>query len=817
MEKFRLFLLDADYVLDKNEYPVIRLFCKSKEGRDFIVKYRKFRPYFYVLPKPEKENELVEKIKNAKTEGVKEIDAHMTEKKLEREMKKFIVVTINNPRKIPETRKFIKDSFDEVEDTFEYDIPFYKRFLIDFQLRPADWILVKGEKIDEDTIEAEEIQTIEENLPEPKLKMLAFDIEMVEENGKEKIIMISLATNNGFKKVITYQHSDLEYVEVVKDEKTLLKRFVETIRKEDPDVVLGYNSDLFDIPQIKQRCESYKIDLNIGKFREKLKTARRGRETSYKIPGRVYVDLYRFVANILSPQLKSEVLTLDAVANELVGMGKKDLSWQEMSEIWKSKSDITRIVEYNLRDSEITLKLGELLVPQIFAISKLTGLLAFDVSRYAYSQIVENYYMRNAFKENIVVPNRPKYEEIYSRRLEASYKGAIVFEPKTGLAKNIVVMDFRSLYPTIIITHNISPETFNCEHEECKQKNKVPEFNYHFCIKEKGFIPKYLEKVILRRIEIKKKMKQLDKNSEEYKMLNNMQYALKIIANSTYGYMAYVGARWYRKEAAASTTAFERYYIRKIEEMAKKEGWVIIYGDTDSLMVTNPNIEDPEKVKKKALEFLKKVNDSLPGIMELEYRGFYPFGIFVKKKIGSGGAKKRYALLAEDGSLEIRGFETVRRDWCQLAKKVQRDVIEIILRERDVDKAVKYVREVIKMIKNREVNYNDLIIYEQITKPLSEYKQISPHVVAARKMHERGKLVGEGSIIAFVITKRGSSISEKAEPAEDATIEDIDTDYYIKNQIIPAATRVLSAFNITESELLSGVKQVGLHKFFKKN
>lgn len=810
-----MFLLDVDYQLDKNSYPVVKLFGKSENGKNVVVHYRKFKPYFYVLPKKGKEETLIRKINGLKIDGVKEIFTEIVEKKMGRKTQKLIKVTINNPRKIPDVRKTIKDSFEEVEETFEYDIPFYKRFLIDYSISPANWLMVFGRKMD-DHIEAEKIETSNEQ-KEIELKMLAFDIEIVEDNNKEKIIMVSIVSNTGMKKVITYQPSNLDYVEIVKDEKTLLKRFIEIILKEDPDIIFGYNSDTFDIPKIKQKCEEYKIDLNIGKNREKIKTTRRGRETSYKIPGRVYIDLYRFVSNILAPQLKSEVLTLDAVANELIGMGKKDLSWQEMSEIWLKREDVSKIAEYNLRDSEITLKLGEKLLPQIFAISRLSGLLPFDTSRYAYSQIVENYYMKNAFKENMIIPNRPKQEEVYARRMEASYKGAIVFEPKTGLIENIVVMDFRSLYPTIIIAHNISPETFNCEHEECRIKNKVPELEYHFCIKEKGFIPKYLEKVIMKRIEIKKRMKTLRKNSEEYKILDNMQYALKIIANSTYGYMAYVGARWYLKEAAESTTAFERYYIRKIGELAKKDGWEIIYGDTDSLMVTNPKIKDAEEIKKKVFEFLEKVNNSLPGIMELEYRGFYPVGIFVKKKVGKGGAKKRYALLSEDGSTEIRGFETVRRDWCQLAKKVQREIIEMILREKNVEKAIEYVKEVISRIRNKKVDYNDLIIYEQITKPLSEYKQISPHVIAARKMVKEGKIVGEGSIVAFVITKRGSTISEKAEPASNASIDDIDTEYYIKNQIIPAALRVLSAFEITENDILSESKQLALNKFFRKN
>ena len=237
-------------------------------------------------------------------------------------------------------------------------------------------------------------------------------------------------------------------------------------------------------------------------------------------------------------------------------------------------------------DAIITYKLSLVLLPQIFALSKVSNTLPFDTCRYSYSQLVESYFMKKAFEDNRIIPNQPKHEEIEERRRLPPYKGALVIEPIEGIHENIAVVDFRSLYPTIIITHNISPETFNCMHEECKKENSVPELNYHFCKKIMGFIPKYLKFLIDERKKIKEKMKKIDKNSKEYENLNHLQNALKIIANATYGYYGYVGAKWYKRECGASTTAFGRYYIKKVIEMAKNEGFKIIYGDTDSLFLT---------------------------------------------------------------------------------------------------------------------------------------------------------------------------------------------------------------------------------------
>jgi DNA polymerase I/DNA polymerase-2 len=209
-----------------------------------------------------------------------------------------------------------------------------------------------------------------------------------------------------------------------------------------------------------------------------------------------------------------------------------------------------------------------------------------------------------------------------------------------------------------------------------------------------------------------------------------------------------------------------------------------------------------DKLEKKTKDFLDKVNENLPGIMKLDMQGIYKRGIFIPKSIGIGTAKKRYALIDKNGVMTIRGFEAVRKDWCNVAKDTQEKVLELVLDKEDVKGAVKYVRNVIEELKERRIPLKDLIIIEQLTKPLSEYKLIGPHVVAARKIKERGRPIGEEMPILFVIAKGKGSISERAEPFEDVDINDIDNDYYISHQIVPAALRVLTVLGVTEEELL---------------
>lgn len=809
----KLFVLDVDYILSKNNKPVIRIFSKDESGENFVVFFRGFLPYFYVLVEKEKIPEFLRKITNLKISSVN-IEKIEVQKKfyLEKEIE-ILKVIIDNPRKIPKVRKVIKDSFKEVIETFEYDIPFYRRFLIDRDVPPSSWIYVEGVEKDKKIL-AKEINRIEYSKI-PKMKIYSFDIEIFEEKNSYKIALISIVGNDGFRKTLSldFEFKNLENLEVFKSEKELIKRFVEIIKERDPDILVGYNTDGFDFPLLKEKAEKYGIELRLGKENSKLKTVRRGWIKTFKIPGRIYLDLFIFINNILSSLIKTEVLTLDAVAKEFLGYGKKEISFEEMQNIFKEKTNIEKVIEYNIWDCELVLKLLEIFLPQLISFSQITYLTLFDVCRNTYSQLVEAYLLKNAHKENRIAPNRPKHEELKKRRFLTPYRGAFVFEPKTGIHENIVVFDFKSLYPSIIITHNISMDTFNCDHEKCRKENRVPELGYHFCILKTGFIPKHLEFLVDERSKIKKILKNLEKNSEEYKFFDSFQNSLKLLANSTYGYMGYIGARWYKRECAESVTAFERYYIERVSNFAREFSLEIIYGDTDSLMVTNKSLKK-EEILKLATSFLNHVNASLKGKMEFEFRGFYKRGIFVRRTEKDVGAKKRYALLSENNEIEIRGFETVRRDWCKLAKIVQRRVLEIILIENDIFKAIEYVRSIINRLKNYDIRLEDVTIYEQITKNINEYKQISPHVIAAKKAIQRGLNLREGTIVPFVITKHGNNISEKAEHVLFVKIQDIDVEYYIKNQILPAALRVLSALNISESDIMSNTKQKSLSQFF---
>jgi len=842
----RAFLLDADYVLEDGK-PLLRLWTKLPTGKTLVAFERKFEPYFYVEPKHETKadiEELAQRIRNLELEGKKPTKVEILERRFLGIPVTVLKIFCENPADVPKFRDLVKE-WKNVKDEYEYGVSFYRRFLIDNSLIPMEWIEIHGRYVEsqmavDSAMEASEIKPLngeksprgafnQASLEIPKLRILAFDLEIAEEHGEEKIIMASFRDNSGFSKVLTWKKVNHPEAEILPDEKQLLERFEQIIQERNPDIIAGYNTDRYDFLRLSERSEHHKLHPHLGRDRSHLAFKKRMRISSAQIAGRVHVDLYDFIENILGPNLMTEVLTLDRVSREILGEGKLKVRWKDIERAWKESKGLEGLVDYCRRDSELTLMLAEHLLPQISELCRITGQTLFDTSRMSYSQLVEWLYIREAFLLGELSPNRPKYDEVQKRRLYPAFSGGYVLMPKEGIHDNIALFDFQSLYPSITITHNVSPETLDCmccrgkpghskeggaatfNPENESKRNFVPDESGHwYCSEHEGFIPKIIKDLMEKRNQIKKEVKKLRPSSEKYKALHNRQYGLKILANASYGYYAYPGSRWYSRVCAQSITAWGRFYIKKVIDLAQSLGYEVIYGDTDSLFLKVKSSTDAE-------HFLSKANSSLPGVMELEFRELYHSGIFVSTKTGQA-AKKRYALIDQQGKITIRGFEKVRRDWSNIAKDTQERVLLAVLRDHSPEKAAQIVRNTIDDLNNSRVEMDDLIIYSQITRPLSKYQQMGPHVLAAKKAQERGKPIGEGSSISYIITKGavGSSISERAEPSEDA--KNYDPEYYIHNQVIPAALRVLSGLGYTEESLLSGEKteQKGLDKFLKK-
>jgi DNA polymerase I len=736
----------CDYI--GRDHAIIRLF--SKNGEKHIEYDENFLPYIYGIGATCQDLSKVQGIKECipvkKTYKGKKVDA--------------VKIVFHFPKDVPLFREELQ-SYCKI---YEHDIPFARRYLIDNNVYP-----MSGDS--EITVLSIDIETYTETHPDPR---------------KDPIIMISLATQEK-STVLTYKQgeNDFDFVTVLENEKDMLTHFFKIVQEINPEVIVSYNGDNFDFPYILERVRVLKVD-NPLEFR----ILGRGTSKKVRIPGYTHVDLFPIARRLLT----LTHYTLESVYQELTGNTKSKIPGNLIYEYWdQGGENLNALLNYSREDAEAALAIGEKVLPLQYALSRIVGQTPFDISRASTSAMVDWLLLREAHNRDEIAPNPPGGKE-YQQRASQSYEGAYVVEPEKGLHQHLVQLDFRSLYPSIIITHNVDPLTLGCD---CCE-NTSPA-GYTFCLNRKGFIPEILKTLLDERAKVKEKME-----SDDDITLYVQQWALKILANSFYGYMGYPRARWYSLECAESTTAWGRMYLKRMIDMAKEEDLQVIYGDTDSVFIKmkDTNVE-------KALTFLEQVNSQLPESMELEYEGFYPRGLFV--------TKKKYALLDEKENFITKGLEIVRRDWANIARKTQQEVLEIILKEGSPEKAADVITEVTQKLKKREVDPNDLIIYTRLTMPLSQYKAVAPHVHLARQMRDRGEEVGVGSTIAYIVTEGKGLIRDRAVLYDEFIKKGLlyDADYYIENQVLPAVMRIMTAFGYSKDGLIyQKTEQVSLEKWF---
>jgi DNA polymerase Pol2 len=497
---------------------------------------------------------------------------------------------------------------------------------------------------------------------------------------------------------------------------------------------------------------------------------------------------------------------LESVALSLFGDDKNKITHEEINEIWKTGKGLKELAKYCIEDSETALKIAERYAPLMAEISKLVKQTLFETGRSSASMLVEYLLMNKAIVEKKIAPNKPGDEETRQRIMQ-TFKGGYVKEPIPGLHERLAVLDFSSLHPSIMISHNVSPETLDCKHKAC-QKNKAPN-NHWFCTKEEGFLSGILKELFETRMGIKKQLRELKKEGKHDLLLDGRQHALKILMNSFYGYLGYARSRWFSRECASAVTAWSRHYVQEVLAKAEKQGFESLYGDTDSAFLLMPE----EKKEKDVEEFVEEINKSLPGVMNLELEGFFKRGIFVTKESGEG-AKKKYALIDYNNKLKIVGFEYVRRDWSGVAKETQRQVITAVLEEGHPEKAAQIVKETINRLRSGKAKKSELVILTQLKKPLEKYAAIGPHVAAAKKAVERGREMEVGSVIAYVITRSGKSISDRAQLEEYVKEGNYDSEYYIENQVMPAVIKIMRELGYNKQDLIQGGKQSKLGAFF---
>ncbi len=786
-------IVDIDYITLEGR-STIRVTLKSG-GSIYTLIDPNFHPYFYLVPfsrdlDPESISKMDIRINGEKIEIVS-VDGQQLS--ISGVLTPALRIGIISTRAIPDLSEYLK----ELGDRYEYDILFWKRYLIDKRISPLSGVHVKfheenGRLIVDDIGKSALNQT-------HGLTHISFDIEtynptIAPRPEKDPCIMISYSTD-GREGVLTTKSVARDFVTLYKDEKEMIEGFIGIIKEIDPDIIDGYNSSNFDIPYLMKRAKKLGIHFDITRYGEEPREENHGLIKAIKIPGRINLDVYnvtKFISIVGASEalLKINRLTLGDVYGAITGDTKRTVEKKNIWQLWDgSREELENLTDYSLSDSRALSALYKFFLPLEIEVAKVTGTTLGEAAISTTGQLVEFFLMRYASINGEMIPNRPVDAEI-SARLANPIEGAYVKTPEAGIYNNITVFDFRGLYPSIIIANNIDNSTI-CK--DCADYHESP-IGTRFRKSPQGIIPKALELLIAERSDVKKRYKKDPDN----KSLAARSQALKIIANSFYGYLGYARSRWYSRDCAASVTAFGRETIMNTIKDAEDNGFKVIYSDTDSIFLLMQ-----DKTREQAQAFMIAVNKKLPGAMELELEDFYTRGVFVGKKGKSeSGAKKKYALLSESGRIKIKGFELVRRDWSNVARETQKKVLEAILKEGSKEKALDIVKDTVKMLKDGKAEMKDLVIYTQLRKAIDKYDNTSPELGAAKKAiaaNVKRKEEIEGATIGYIITKDGNSISEKAEIEE--TAKSYDPDYYINHQVLPATLKILKELGFSEEEL----------------
>ncbi len=639
----------------------------------------------------------------------------------------------------------------------------------------------------------------------PKLKWLSIDIETepIKQSG-ENGLLYSIAAYGTFdkediKKVFVLNLENKEEIirsvpgiknaeiEYKSSEKDLILSFLQLVKKWDPDVIIGWHVIGFDLKFLADKCRTLHIPFVLGRGTKNTTVIERQRGMfSTEIEGRVVIDGPQ---TLRSAYFKFDDYKLETVAQEILGRGK-DISPAEdkLKEIvWRFNNDKPALAKYNLEDcilvTEIYQKTG--VIEQLKTRSHITGL---PIDRVNMSVAAFDHLMLPAIHRK----GRVAYDtdDVMQGQHAA---GGHVFTSKPGLYHHVVVLDFKSLYPTIIRTFFIDPlslhEAIRLKHSDISQKNLVTTPSGHIFSRSNHILPDFLTNMMTQR-ELAKR----DHNS-------NLSQAIKILMNSFYGVMGTTGCRFYHPDLPSAITGTGQWILKSTASFLRDKGYNVIYGDTDSVFVCLKEDEFPNpassggKLQNWVNEyFLRKIKDEfkVESKLEIEFEKYYPKFFLPAMRSTKEGARKRYAGYMENGEIDFKGLEVVRSDWTELAKIFQTELFERFFKELEL---VEWIKEFVNLLKNGE--FDNLLIYKKkLTKKASEYTKITPpHIKAARLEDPDNKR--NLKEIQYIITNKGP-IPISVKP------ENIDYNHYIEKQIKPLADGVLFAINTSFDEIIEG-------------
>ncbi len=771
------FIVYSTYkTIDDKTY--VFLFGRLENGQSFATQ-SEFTPYFYI----EETN-----LKKAKPLLLK----FQTEKsdKTTFKGKKVIKITSDNQADLVKLTSALHKK--EIS-TYEGDIKPNYRFMYDNDL--LSLIDIEGDHSPNERVDRfyfnPDVKPVDPESYKPKLKVASIDIES---NKKiDDLFCIGIYSDNYKKSLIVSDNTVPDAIHC-KDEEELLTKFKEELIKLDPDIITGWHVIDFDLDYLKSRFSKHKVSFDIGRTNENAKVKVESgffKSSSADIPGRQVLDGLNLVRDPFikeAPTIKHadfESYSLESVSQELLGDGKILKGKGRHNEIEHLfETNKKKLIEYNIQDCKlayeiiIKTKIVDLAVER----STLTGM---PLNRITASiAAFDSLYIREANKRNLVSPST-RYEKKAER-----ITGGYVMESNPGIFHNLLVLDFKSLYPSIIKTFNIDPASFI----DKKEKGSIESPNKAYFINQEGILPQIIEKLHQERERAKKEKRELS------------SYAIKIIMNSFFGVLASPNCRYFSLKMANAITHFAQYIIKLTAKKIDEMGYKVIYSDTDSVFVeTDVDKKEAHQIGVKIQEEINKFFDvyvkkefNRKSYLELEYEKLYLAFMMPPARGTEIASKKRYAgLLEKEGKekIEIVGLEAIRGDWTEAAQEFQVELLNKIFHKEEF---VNFIRDYVKKI--REGKLDDKLIYKKsIRKSLEAYtKTTPPHVKAARKLDKL-----DSNIIQYYITVDGPEPIQKLKHS-------LDYEHYIKKQIAPIANTILFFFDKNFEEIIKNSKQMKL-------
>jgi len=581
----------------------------------------------------------------------------------------------------------------------------------------------------------------------------------------------------------------------------MLQRFNAWIAQHDPDAIIGWNVVQFDLRVLQKHADDYGVPLALGRDGSVVEWREHGMKRNHffvSIAGRLVID---GIEALRSATWNFPSFSLEYVSQSLLGEGKAiDSPYARMDEIERRfQEDKPALAHYNLTDCELVTKVFEKteLLPFLLERATVTGL-AVDRSGGSVAAFT-HLYMPRMHRLGYVAPNLGDVPE------EAS-PGGFVMDSRPGLYDSVLVLDYKSLYPSIIRTFLIDPVGLAQGMSETDAARTVPGFRGALFSRDKHCLPAIVEQVWQGREAAKRQRNK------------PLSQALKIIMNSFYGVLGSSGCRFFDPRLASSITMRGHEIMHRTRELIEARGYGVIYGDTDSTFVWLRRARDEDDAARIGRALVDYVNDywrkhlhetfGLESALELQFETHFTRFLMPTIRGTEEGSKKRYAGLTQraDGSEEIiyKGLETVRTDWTPLAQRFQQ---ELYMRIFKGEPYADYVRDYVDRTRRGELDA--LLIYrKRLRRSLAEYQRnVPPHVRAARSADEFNARQGRplqyqnGGWISYVMTLGGP------EPVE-ARSAPIDYEHYVSKQLQPVADGILPFMRDDFAALMSGQQEL---------